>query len=147
SASETFAAAALAPKVLYGFRFDERLLILRCVEANNREEWLGRKIGDLRENQGLLVLLRQSAQDDTLRTARPEAIVQAGDRLIVREAAPAAAPADSWSCRRDRSLDELPLRPVKEGDLSPLALSGRFAPPYGSGCLCCNEGIPVIEER
>jgi Trk K+ transport system NAD-binding subunit len=85
AAAATFAAATLSPDVLHGWRLGGRLLMLRRIEVCHCSEWVGQPLGDLRENLGLLALLRQSGPDAPLHTASPTDRVQEDDRLIVLE--------------------------------------------------------------
>jgi Trk K+ transport system NAD-binding subunit len=93
AAAATFVACALAPDVLQGFTLGGRLLLLREMDT---AQCAGRTVGDLRENAGILVLLRKPSGAAIMSEVGIEDVIAEGDRLVVleeyRPAERAAAP-------------------------------------------------------
>jgi len=85
AAAATFAACALAPDVLQGFTLGSRLLMLRWLDTRQSPQCVRRSVGDLRENRGILVLLRRPRGEARLYDVAPEDVIQEGDRLVVME--------------------------------------------------------------
>jgi Trk K+ transport system NAD-binding subunit len=85
AAAATFAASALAEDVLQGFTLGPRLLMLRWLDASRMPTCVQHTVGDLRENQNILVVLRRTANKAELQDAKTEDLIQDGDRLVILE--------------------------------------------------------------
>jgi Trk K+ transport system NAD-binding subunit len=85
AAAATFAASALADDVLQGFTLGPRLLMLRWLDASRMPTCVQHTVGDLRENQNILVILRRPAGKQELQDAKSEDLIEDGDRLVILE--------------------------------------------------------------
>lgn len=85
AAAATFAACALAPDVLQGFTLGPRLLMLRWLDVRQAPQTVHQSVGNLREDHGILVLLRRPSGEARLHDVAPDDVIQEGDRLVVLE--------------------------------------------------------------
>lgn len=82
-AAATFVASALAPDVLQGVDLGDRLLMLRWMSPAAITSCVGSTVAEIRQNQGILVLLRRRAEGEPLQCLRLDDRITAGDHLVV----------------------------------------------------------------